>query len=76
VQAVQTRTWLNRIHLGKEDTFVLDLVNDTEAIREAFQPFYQETTVIEPTDPNQLQCELDASQIWTESGLEGFARVF
>ena len=28
---------------GKIDTFVLDFVNKAEDIREAFQPFYQET---------------------------------
>lgn len=79
VQAVQTLSRLNRIHPGKEDTFVLDFVNDTDAIRDAFQPFYQQTTVSESADPNQLnqlQFDLDAGQIWTESELEGFAKVF
>src|SRR5437899_45994 len=37
IQAVQTLSRLNRIHPLKEDTFVLDFVNDREEIREAFK---------------------------------------
>ena len=43
VHAVQTLSRLNRIHPGKEDTFVLDFVNSEEEILTAFQPYYQET---------------------------------
>lgn len=53
VKAVQTLSRLNRIHPGKNDTFVLDFVNDAEDIREAFRPFFAETTAA-PTDPNIL----------------------
>lgn len=35
---------LNRIHPGKEDTFVLDFVNETEEIQRSFQPYYERTT--------------------------------
>ena len=35
--AVQTLSRLNRIHPLKEDTFVLDFVNDREEIREVFK---------------------------------------
>jgi type I restriction enzyme R subunit len=37
IQAVQTLSRLNRTHPLKEDTFVLDFVNDREEIREAFK---------------------------------------
>ena len=37
IQAVQTLSRLNRIHPLKEDTFVLDFVNDRDEIREAFK---------------------------------------
>ena len=37
IQAVQTLSRLNRVHPRKEDTFVLDFVNDREEIREAFK---------------------------------------
>jgi type I restriction enzyme R subunit len=53
IAAVQTLSRLNRIHPDKEDTFVLDFVNDAEDIQEAFRPYFEETTSI-PTDPNIL----------------------
>ena len=37
VQAVQTLSRLNRTCPGKEDTFVLDFVNEASAIQKAFQ---------------------------------------
>lgn len=45
VKAVQTLSRLNRMMQGKKDTFVLDFVNTEEEILEAFQPFYEETTL-------------------------------
>ncbi|MBO4372912.1 MAG: type I restriction endonuclease subunit R, partial [Bacteroidales bacterium] len=45
VKCVQTLSRLNRICEGKIDTFVLDFVNSAEEIRDAFQPFYQETSL-------------------------------
>ena len=53
VKAVQTLSRLNRIHPGKEDTFVLDFVNTAEDMKEQFAPFY-ESTWTEETDPNLL----------------------
>ena len=41
IQAVQTLSRLNRIHPLKEDTFVLDFVNDREEIREAFKTYFE-----------------------------------
>ena len=43
IKAVQTLSRLNRTCAGKTDTFVLDFINSTEDIQNAFQPFYQET---------------------------------
>ena len=43
VKCVQTLSRLNRTIYGKEDTYVLDFMNEQDEIREAFQPFYQET---------------------------------
>ena len=54
VKAVQTLSRINRIHPGKEDTFILDFVNDRDAILKEFQPFYELTTVEQVTDPNHL----------------------
>jgi type I restriction enzyme R subunit len=54
VNAIQTLSRLNRTHLGKEEAAVLDFANDAEAIREAFQPYYEKTILSEATDPNLL----------------------
>ena len=54
VKAVQTLSRLNRTCPGKEDTFVLDFVNDRETILASFQPYYQRTSVSENPDPNHL----------------------
>ncbi len=65
ISAVQTLSRLNRIHPDKEDTFVLDFVNDAEEIQEAFRPYYEVTTSV-PTDPNilyNLQQRLMAANI-------------
>ena len=43
VQAVQTLLRLNCITPGKEDTFVLDFINEPEDIYRAFKPFCQRT---------------------------------
>ena len=51
VKAVQTLSRLNRICPGKEDTFVLDFVNDAEDIREAFKPYYEATAIDEQPIP-------------------------
>ena len=51
--AVQALSRLNRIHPDKDGTFVLDFVNDSEDIRDAFA-VYHGKTVAPPTDPNLL----------------------
>ena len=50
IQAVQTLSRLNRTHPGKEDTFILDFVNETKEIQEAFQPYYEQTAVGEQAE--------------------------
>ncbi|MDZ7730623.1 MAG: hypothetical protein U5K37_06435 [Natrialbaceae archaeon] len=79
VQAVQTLSRLNRTHPGKEDTFVLDFINDREAILDAFQPYYERTTVEERMDPQhiyQLENELNAFRIYTQEEVNRFAEEF
>ena len=79
VQAVQTLSRLNRIHPGKEDTFVLDFVNEPEDIKNAFQPYYERTLVGEQADPRQLYdlvAKLDAYQIYYKTEVGEFALVF
>lgn len=79
VKAVQTLSRLNRTYPGKEDTFVLDFANDREIILEVFQQYYEETYLTEPEDPNRLYTlkgEMDAAQIYYQSEVDAFARVF
>ncbi len=54
VKAVQTLSRLNRIYPGKEDTFILDFVNDPEDIKEAFLPFYEVTVLDNDIEPNEI----------------------
>ncbi|CEO35434.1 helicase [[Clostridium] sordellii] len=60
VKAVQTLSRLNRTCPGKEDTFVLDFVNDTEDIRKSFEPYYESTELDGDIDPNELYTLSDA----------------
>ena len=53
LNAVQTLSRLNRTHPDKDGTFVLDFVNDSEDIRDAFA-VYHGKTVAPPTNPNLL----------------------
>ncbi len=79
VQAVQTLSRLNRTHSGKEDTFVLDFVNETQEILDAFEPYYEKTTVGEQAEPQQLyalQAKMDAQQVYYKTEVEEFSRVF
>lgn len=79
VQAVQTLSRLNRTCDGKEDTFVLDFVNEPEEIQKAFQPYYEQTEVGERVEPGQLyelQARLDNFQVYYREEVEAFARIF
>ena len=79
VKAVQTLSRLNRMHPGKEDTFVLDFANDRQTILDAFQPYYEATSVTEETDINHLydlKARLDEFQVYWAQEIEAFARVY
>jgi type I restriction enzyme R subunit len=79
IQAVQTLSRLNRTHAGKEDTFVLDFVNEPEEISAAFQPYYEQTLVGEQATVKQLyelQAKLDGRHVYFKSDVEEFAKVF
>jgi len=79
VQAVQTLSRLNRTCPGKDDTFVLDFVNKTEDILEAFKPYYEQTAIGEQSDPRQLyelQAKMEAEHVYHQQEVEGFCKVF
>jgi type I restriction enzyme R subunit len=79
VKAVQTLSRLNRMCAGKDETFVLDFVNDYETIKESFQPYYEATTLTENPDPNLLYAlknRIYQSQIIWRTEVEAFAKLF
>ncbi len=79
VKAVQTLSRLNRKPPGKENTFVLDFVNDRKTILDSFQPYYEVTTVTEETDVNHLfdlKNNLDQFQVYWQNEIDGFAEVY
>lgn len=79
VAAVQTLSRLNRTYPGKDQTFVIDFVNDPEEIKAAFQPYYETAELVGVSDPNlihDLQSKLDASRIYTPEEVEGLVVAF
>lgn len=79
IQAVQTLSRLNRTHPGKEDTFVLDFVNEPDEILNAFQPYYEQTLIGERAEPQQLyelQAKLDGHQVYYKAEVKEFCKVF
>jgi type I restriction enzyme R subunit len=70
---------LNRTKSGKTDTFVLDFVNDTDSIVEAFQPYFTSTILKEETDPDKLYdllYQIEQFQLYTETQVDAFCREF
>ena len=79
IQAVQTLSRLNRIHPLKEDTFVLDFVNDRDEIREAFKVHYEGAEMGEEVDPAHMysvKAELDSSGTYLDEEVEDFCAVY
>ena len=79
IQAVQTLSRLNRTHPQKEDTSVLDFVNDREEIRRAFDAYYTGAIMGEEVEPSklyQIQAELDEAAIYLDEELSAFSQVF
>jgi type I restriction enzyme R subunit len=79
IQAVQTLTRLNRVHPLKEDTFILDFVNDREEIRVAFKQYYDGAVMGEEVAPArmyEIKAELDASGIYLTEEVERFIAVY
>lgn len=75
VNAVQTLSRLNRTTYGKENTFVLDFVNHTDEIKDAFQPYYTTTVLSEATNPNilhDLERDVRGYKFFTEYEVNGF----
>lgn len=79
VAAVQTLSRLNRTCPGKDQTFVLDFVNEPEGIQAAFQPYYETAELAGVSDPNlihALQSKLDAELIYTPEEVDAFVVAY
>ena len=79
IQAVQTLSRLNRIHPLKEDSFVLDFVNDREEIREDFKTYYEGSEMGEEVDPArmyEIKGELDDPGIYLNDEVEEFCNIY
>lgn len=64
IQAVQTLSRLNRAHIGKDTTYIVDFVNDPEEVLEAFKMYYTTAELSDVTDPNlvySLRAKLDSA---------------
>ncbi len=76
VTAVQTLSRLNRTATGKDQTFVLDFVNEPGEILAAFETCYRSATLAENSDPNLIhavRAKLDQALIYEESEVDGAA---
>lgn len=79
VKAVQTLSRLNRSCAGKNDTYVLDFVNDTESIKQSFQPFFEDTLLEEGVDVNMVYKYLNDIQqyhLWNQDDEEKVYRIY
>lgn len=79
IKAVQTLSRINRRYPGKNETFVLDFVNDWEEIKKAFQEYYTITNLSKGTDPNRLytlQRQLENFSFYRASDLDNLATIY
>jgi type I restriction enzyme R subunit len=79
IKAVQTLSRLNRARPQKSDVFVLDFMNDSEMIKESFEPYYRTTILSAETDPNKLhdlKSDLDRHQIYSPEQIDAFVSLY
>jgi type I restriction enzyme R subunit len=79
IKAVQTLSRLNRAHPKKHDVFVLDFMNDSDTIQEAFADYYRTTILAEETDPNKLhdlKAALDAFEVYSTSQIDELVGLY
>ena len=79
VKAVQTLSRLNRTYPDKQDTFIIDFVNTKEDILEAFQPFYQETSLAQEINTDLIyktQKMLRAFKVYDDADIEKVNKIY
>jgi type I restriction enzyme R subunit len=78
IQAVQTLSRLNRCHPGKDTTYVVDFVNESDDILAAFKTYYTTAELAEATDPNlilDLKTKLDAQGHYDDFEIDRVVKV-
>ena len=66
-------------HPKKHDVFVLDFLNDADAIHDAFTDYYRATILAGETDPDKLhdlQADLDAAQVYSPEQIDDFVERY
>jgi len=79
IKAVQTLSRLNRAHPQKHDVFVLDFMNETDTIQEAFARYYRTTILSKETDPNKLhdlKADLDGYQVYGPEHIDELVKLY
>lgn len=79
VECIQTLSRLNRIYPGKEQTFVLDFVNDPQDVLNEFKVFFQTAELNAVSDPNlvyELKHKLDDVRIYQWHEVEAFFKAY
>ena len=79
IKAVQTLSRLNRAHPQKHDVFVLDFLNETDTIQEAFARYYRTTILSKETDPNKLhdlKADLDGYQVYGPEHIDELVKLY
>lgn len=78
VEAVQTLSRLNRTYPGKDETYVIDFVNEPKTILDAFQQYDEGAELASVQDIHvvyDMKDILDDEGIYTHEDLEAFKRV-
>lgn len=78
IQAVQTLSRLNRWYPGKEQTYVVDFVNDPADILAAFKPYFETAELSGVTDPyivNELKAKLDGQALYDTFEVDRVVKV-
>ena len=79
IEAVQTLSRLNRQAPNKDRVFVLDFMNNPDAIQNAFEDYYQTTILADETDPNKLhdlRGTLDQRQVYSWEQVDAFVEAY
>ncbi len=79
VKAVQTLSRLNRIAKYKNDTFILDFMNDAEGIKASFQPYFEDTLLDEEINVNLIYDTLTilhSMMLYNEQDIDAFTKIY